>query len=357
MSQALALAKKSQGRPRPNPSVGAIVIKDDKIVGKGSHETSGKDHAEVIALKDAGLLAKDADLYVTLEPCNHQGKTPPCTNTIISAGISNVYIAMKDPNPLVNGLGIEYLKNNGINVTSGIMEEEAKRLNLGFINRMTKSRPHIRSKIAMSLDGKTSLFNGKSQWITSEASRADVQKWRLKSCAILTGKGTINSDNPSLSIRTIPSNQQPLRIILDSYLRVNFNSKLLQQSNVIVIYGADKNSNLTKLKKTKAEFVKMPLLDKKINLVEVMTYLNKLEINELWVEAGPDLNGELLKLGLLDELITYTAPYIMGGNANSMFNSPILYNMKDKIKLSVLDFRNIGEDIRIQARVCKDDVD
>jgi diaminohydroxyphosphoribosylaminopyrimidine deaminase/5-amino-6-(5-phosphoribosylamino)uracil reductase len=357
MSQALALAKKSQAKARPNPSVGAIVVKDEKIVGKGSHETAGQDHAEVIALKDAGLLSKGADLYVTLEPCNHQGKTPPCTSRIISAGISNVYIAMKDPNPLVNGLGIEYLKNNGINVISGIMEEEAEKLNLGFINRMIKSRPYIRSKIAISLDGKTSLFNGQSQWITSEASRADVQKWRLKSCGILTGRGTIKSDDPSVSERTLSLNHQPLRIILDSHLRVKVESKILQQSNVIVFYGADKNLNLTKLKKTKAEFIKIPLLDKKINLVELMKYLNELEINELWVEAGPDLNGELLRLGLLDELITYTAPYIMGGNANGMFNTPILKDMKDKIKLSILDLRSVGEDIRIQTKIWKKDVD
>ena len=357
MSQALELAKKGQAKARPNPSVGALVIKDKKIVGKGLHETAGQDHAEVIALKDAGLLAKGADLYVTLEPCNHQGKTPPCTNAIISAGISNVYIAMKDPNPLVNGLGIKYLKKNGINVTSGIMEEEAKKINLGFLNRMIKSRPYIRSKIAMSLDGKTSLFNGQSQWITSEASRIDVQKWRLKSCAILTGKGTINSDNPSLTIRNNPPNQQPLRVILDSHLRVKVESKILQQSNVMVFYGADKNLNLTKLKKTKAEFIKIPLLNKKINLVELMKYLNELQINELLVEAGPDLNGELLKLGLLDELITYTAPYIMGGNANGMFNTPILKDMKNKIKLSILDLRSVGEDIRIQTKIWKKDVD
>ena len=357
MSQALVLAKKSQGNARPNPSVGAIVVKDGKIVGKGSHEIYGKDHAEVIAIKEAGLLTKGADLYLTLEPCSHQGKTPPCTNSIISAGIANVYIAMQDPNPLVNGLGIECLKNNGINVTSGIMEEEARKLNVGFINRMKSSRPYVRSKIAISLDGKTSLANGKSKWITSEASRADVQKWRLKSCAILTGKGTVNIDNPSLNIRNISSEQQPLRIILDSHLRVKVESKILQQSNVAVIYGADQNSNLIELEKTKANFIKMPLLDNKINLMGLMVYLNKLEINELWVEAGPDLNGELLKLGLLDELITYTAPCIMGGSANNMFNAPILEDMKDKIKLSVLDCRSIGKDIRIQALVCKKDVD
>tara|TARA_B100000795_G_C22794071_1_gene438451 strand:- start:1592 stop:2656 length:1065 start_codon:yes stop_codon:yes gene_type:complete len=349
MSQALALAKKSQAKARPNPSVGAIVVKDKKIVGKGSHEIAGKDHAEVIAIKEAGLLANGADLYITLEPCNHQGKTPPCTNSIISAGISNVYIAMQDPNPLVNGLGIKCLQNNGVNVTLGIMEEEAKKLNLGFINRMEKSKPYIRSKIAVSFDGKTSLFNGQSKWITSQASRADVQKWRLKSCAILTGKGTINSDNPSLSIRAISSNKQPLRIILDSHLQVKLESQILEENNVIVIYGDDPNLNLAKLKKTKAEFIKIPLLNKRINLMELMSYLNKLEINELWVEAGPTLNGELLKLGLLDEIITYTAPYIMAGNANSMFNAPILSDMKDKIKLSVVDLRIIGEDIRIQS--------
>jgi diaminohydroxyphosphoribosylaminopyrimidine deaminase/5-amino-6-(5-phosphoribosylamino)uracil reductase len=357
MSKALALAKKSQGSARPNPSVGAIIVKDKKIVGKGSHEIFGKDHAEVIAIKEAGLLTKDADLYVTLEPCNHQGKTPACTNAIISAGIANVFIAMNDPNPLVNGLGIKCLKRSGIKVTSGFMEEEAKKLNLGFMNRMIKSRPYIRSKIAISIDGKTSLFNGQSKWITSEASRLDVQKWRLKSCAILTGKGTINSDNPSLNIRNISLEQQPLRIILDSYLRVKVESKILQQNNVIVIYGIDQNSNLIKLEKTKAKFIKIPLLDNKINLMELMGYLNKLEINELWVEAGPDLNGELLKLGLLDELITYTAPYIMGGSANGMFNAPILQDMKNKIKLSIIDYRSIGEDIRIQAQVCKENVD
>tara|TARA_B110000003_G_scaffold142110_2_gene143477 strand:+ start:2713 stop:3786 length:1074 start_codon:yes stop_codon:yes gene_type:complete len=357
MSQALALAKKSEALARPNPSVGAIVVKNKKKVGEGSHKAAGNDHAEVIALKNAGKLSKGADLYITLEPCNHQGKTPPCTNSIISAGISNVYIAMKDPNPLVNGLGIEHLKNNGINVFSGIMEEEAKKLNLGFQNRMTKSRPYIRSKIAMSFDGKTSLFNGQSQWITSEASRADVQKWRLKSCAILTGKGTVNSDNPNLSIRTLSLNHQPLRIILDSYLGIKINSKILQQNNVIVFYGVDQCSNLIKLKKTKAKFIKISLLNNKINLEELMTYLNNLEINELWVEAGPNLNGELLKLGLLDELITYTAPYIIGGNANSMFNAPILETMKDKIKVSVFDLRSIGEDIRIQMKIWKKDVD
>ena len=357
MSQALALAKKSEALARPNPSVGAIVVKNKKKVGEGSHKAAGNDHAEVIALKNAGKLSKGADLYITLEPCNHQGKTPPCTNSIISAGISNVYIAMKDPNPLVNGLGIEHLKNNGINVLSGIMEEEAKKLNLGFQNRMTKSRPYIRSKIAMSFDGKTSLFNGQSQWITSEASRADVQKWRLKSCAILTGKGTVNSDNPNLSIRTLSLNHQPLRIILDSYLGIKINSKILQQNNVIVFYGDDQCSNLIKLKKTKAKFIKISLLNNKINLEELMTYLNNLEINELWVEAGPNLNGELLKLGLLDELITYTAPYIIGGNANSMFNAPILETMKDKIKVSVFDLRSIGEDIRIQMKIWKKDVD
>jgi len=357
MSQALALAKKSQGQVRPNPSVGALIIKDGVIVGKGFHAIFGEDHAEVLALKDAGLLSKGADLYITLEPCNHQGKTPPCTESIISAGIINVFIAMQDPNPLVNGSGIEHLKKNGINVTLGIMEEEAKKINIGFTNRMINSKPYVRSKIAMSFDGKTSLSNGQSQWITCEASRADVQKWRSKSCAILTGRGTINSDNPRLSIRTIPSSKQPLRIILDSHLSVKENSEILQQDKVIVFYGEDLNLNLQKLKNTRAKFVKIALLNNKIDLNKLMNYLNTLEINELLVEAGPGLNGELLRLGLIDEFITYTAPYIMGGDANGLFNSPVLKSMKDKIKLSIFDFRHIGEDIRIQAIVSKCDVD
>jgi diaminohydroxyphosphoribosylaminopyrimidine deaminase / 5-amino-6-(5-phosphoribosylamino)uracil reductase len=356
MAKALSLAKKSQGKARPNPSVGAIIVKNEKIVGKGFHKISGQDHAEIISLKEAGALAKGADLYVTLEPCSHQGKTPPCVKSIVSSGIINVYIAMTDPNPLVSGSGIDYLKKNGLNVILGIMEEEAKKLNLGFINRMINSRPYIRSKIAVSLDGKTSLQNGKSRWITSKSSRVDVQKWRLKSCAILTGKGTINIDDPSLSIRDISSKNQPLRIILDSYLRINPDAKILQQNNVMVIYGKDQNLNLTRLKKTKAKLKKLSLFNNKIDLIELMGYLNKIEINELLVEAGPELNGELLKLGLLDEIITYMAPYIMGGGANSMFNAPILKNMKNKIKLSVVDFRNIGEDIRIQAKLSKNDV-
>ena len=356
MAKALSLAKKSQGKARPNPSVGAIIVKNEKIVGKGFHKISGQDHAEIISLKEAGALAKGADLYVTLEPCSHQGKTPPCVKSIVSSGIINVYIAMTDPNPLVSGSGIDYLKKNGLNVILGIMEEEAKKLNLGFINRMINSRPYIRSKIAVSLDGKTSLQNGKSRWITSKSSRVDVQKWRVKSCAILTGKGTINIDDPSLSIRDISSKNQPLRIILDSYLRINPDAKILQQNNVMVIYGKDQNLNLTRLKKTKAKLKKLSLFNNKIDLIELMGYLNKIEINELLVEAGPELNGELLKLGLLDEIITYMAPYIMGGGANSMFNAPILKNMKNKIKLSVVDFRNIGEDIRIQAKLSKNDV-
>jgi len=357
MSQALALAKKSQGQSRPNPSVGALIVKNGTIVGRGFHSVYGEDHAEVLALQEAGPLSKGADLYITLEPCNHQGKTPPCTESIISAGITNVFIAMKDPNPLVNGSGTNYLKRNGINVTSGIMEEDAKKINRGFINRMVNSKPYVRSKIAMSFDGKTSLFDGQSQWITCEASRADVQKWRSKSCAILTGKGTINSDNPRLSVRKISSQKQPLRIILDSHLNVKESSEILQQDNVIVIYGDDLNLNLQKLKKSRARFVKIPLLNNKIDLNKLMSYLNTLEINELLVEAGPDLNGELLRLGLVDEFITYTAPYIMGGDANGLFNSPIIKSMKDKIKLSIIDFRHIGEDIRIQAIVSKSHVD
>ena len=357
MNLALALAKKGQGKTRPNPCVGAILVKNKKIVGRGFHKTTGQDHAEIIAIKEAGKLSKGADLYVTLEPCSHQGKTPPCAKKIVESGIKNVYVAMKDPNPLVNGKGIKFLKKHGLNVFSGIMEEEAKKINLGFITRMKFVRPYIRSKVAVSLDGKTSLQNGKSRWITSKSSREDVQKWRSKSCAILTGKGTINIDNPSLQVKTLSSKKQPLRVILDSHLTINLNSKILRQNNVLIIYGNDPNLNFSKLKKTKANLKKIPLINNRIDLMKLIPFLNKLKINDLWVEAGPELNGELLRLGLLDELLTYMAPYVMGGNAQSMFNQPILKNMKDKIKFSIVDFRNIGEDIRIQAKLTKNYVD
>jgi diaminohydroxyphosphoribosylaminopyrimidine deaminase/5-amino-6-(5-phosphoribosylamino)uracil reductase len=353
MSQALSLASKGSGKTKPNPCVGSVIVRDNKIIGKGYHSIAGGMHAEIIALNEAGERARNADLYVTLEPCAHYGKTPPCIESIISAGIRRVFIAMEDPNPLVKGKGISVLRKNNIEVTTGILVEEAKEINLGFISRMTLGRPYVYSKIATSLDGRTSLINGESQWISSEDSRKDVQIWREKSCAILTGVGTVNYDNPNLTVRNISSQQQPLRIILDSNLSIDLNSKILSQENVLLVYGDDPKNKLKLLIDSKVRTLHLPLKNEKINLHKLMEYLAKIEINNLWVEAGPNLNGSLLELGLIDELITYMAPILLGGNANSMFNNPILKLIENKIHLKLHDVRSVGCDLRIQSRVIR----
>lgn len=357
MNQALMLAKKGIGLTKPNPNVGAIIVKKGKVIGRGFHAKAGCEHAEIIALKEAGSEAVGADLFITLEPCHHFGRTPPCTEAIIKSGIKNIFVAIEDPNPLVSGKGIAYLKKNKLEVFTGILKAEAIEINRGFFYRMKFSRPYICSKIASSFDGKTSLHNGASKWITSDESRKDVQLLRSKACAILTGVGTINKDNPSLNIRDRKDSIQPIRIILDSHLSIHSSAKILRQSNVHLIYGDDPKNNLIKLQKTNIKIVKLKLVKNQINLNYLMDYLNKIEINNLLVEAGPSLNGSLLKSFLIDELVNYTAPILLGGNANPMFSLPVLSSMENKIKLSVLDVRSIGKDFRIISKVQKDAVD
>ena len=353
MSQALSLAVKGSCKTKPNPYVGCVIVQDGNIVGQGYHSKAGGRHAEIIALEEAGELSRNADLYVTLEPCAHYGKTPPCIESIVSAGIKRVFVAMEDPNPLVKGKGILILRENNIEVITGILLEQAIEINLGFISRMTLSRPYVRSKIATSIDGKTSLMSGESQWISSEDSRRDVQSWRERSCAILTGVGTVNYDNPNLTVRHLPSKQQPLRIILDSNLSINLNSKILTQENILLVYGQGPKNKLKALKDSKVNILCLPLHKEKINLYKLMEYLAEIEINDLWIEAGPNINGSMLELGLIDELITYVAPILLGGNANPMFNNPILKSIENKIHLKLHDVRSIGCDLRIQSRVIR----
>ena len=353
MSQALSLAIKGAGKTKPNPCVGCVIVRDKSIIGQGYHSKAGGMHAEIIALEEAGGLARNADLYVTLEPCAHYGRTPPCLESIISAGIKRVFVAMEDPNPLVKGKGISILRENNIEVIKDVLIEQAKEINLGFISRMNLNRPYVRSKIAISLDGRTSLRGGESQWISSEDSRRDVQIWRENCCAILTGVGTVNFDNPNLTVRHISEQEQPLRVILDSNLSIDLNSKILTQENVLLVYGDDPKNKLKLLTDSKVRTLYLPLNKKKINLYKLMEYLAKIEINNLWVEAGPNLNGSLLELGLIDELIAYMAPILLGGNANPMFNNPILKSVKNKIHLKLHDVRNVGCDLRIQSRVVR----
>ena len=256
---ALNLAEKGLGQTSPNPCVGAIVVKNDKVVGEGYHLKAGEHHAEVMAINEAGKLAQDADLYVTLEPCNHHGRTPPCAELIVKTGFRHVFIACKDPNPLVSGKGIEYLKSKNIEVEQGILEGEAVNLNKGFFKRIKEKKPFITIKVASSIDGNTSLKGGESKWITSEYAREDVQKLRANVCAILTGVGTVNHDNPNLNVRNREPHKQPKRFILDSHLSIKSDLSILQQDNVFIVYGDDPDNNFDSLIKTKAKLVKIPL--------------------------------------------------------------------------------------------------
>ncbi len=361
MSRALQLAEQGLYSARPNPRVGCVIVKDGQIVGEGAHLKAGEPHAEVFALRQAGDLAKGATVYVTLEPCNHTGRTPPCTQALLEARVSKVIAAMQDPNPLVAGNGLAHLQAHGINVDSGLMQSQAEALNPGFIARMTRNTPYIRSKIAASLDGKTALNNGASQWITGEAARADVQLWRARSCAILTGVGTVLVDNPSMTVRLNDLNNmaasrldiasQPMRIILDSTLKTPIDAKILSGGNVLIAFAHDADNKSVALLSTGAELLCIPDELGKVCLKTLLAHLVAREINEVLVEAGAGLNGALLAQNLIDELLVYYAPKLMGGAAKSMFAMPEMTAMSQARDVQILDVRHIGNDIRIRAKV------
>ena len=357
MRVALNLAKKGLGHVSPNPCVGAIVVKNNKIVGEGYHSKAGGHHAEVMAINEAGKLARDADLYVTLEPCNHYGKTPPCAELIVKTGLRKVFIACKDTNPLVSGKGIEYLKSKNIEVEQGILESEAVNLNKGFFKRIKEKKPYITIKIASSIDGNTSLKSGESKWITSEYAREDVQKLRANACAILTGVGTVNNDNPNLNVRKRNSNLQPKRFILDSHLSIKPDLSILQQENIFLVYGDDLNNNFDNLIKTKAKLVKIPLKNNQIDLPFFISHLEEYGVNNLLVEAGPNLTGSMIEAGYFDDVIIYIAPTLLGSDANNLVKLTQIKNIKQKIKFSFEDVRLIGPDLRVTLKAVKNDMD
>jgi diaminohydroxyphosphoribosylaminopyrimidine deaminase/5-amino-6-(5-phosphoribosylamino)uracil reductase len=361
MTRALQLAEQGLYSTQPNPRVGCVIVKDGKIVGEGAHLKAGEPHAEVFALRQAGAGAKGATAYVTLEPCNHIGRTPPCSQAIVDAGIIKVIAAMQDPNPQVAGSGLAHLQSHNIEVTCGLMQAQAEALNPGFISRMTRNKPYVRCKIAASLDGKTALNNGVSQWITSEAARQDVQHWRARSCAILTGIGTVLADNPSMTVRASVSTpsplmregvsgRQPLRVIVDSQLQTPINAKILQGGNVLIAFANDALNKSTELLNAGAELLCIPNEAGKVCLKTLLSHLAAHEINEVLVEGGEGLNGALLAQSLIDELLIYYAPKVMGGVAKSMFATPELTQMNQVIDLQILDMRQIGVDIRLRAK-------
>ena len=356
MQHAIRLAKKGLYTTDPNPSVGCVIVKQDEIVGEGWHQRAGEAHAEINALEQAGDKAKDATVFVTLEPCSHTGKTPPCAEALIAAGVKKVIAAMRDPNPLVAGSGLKKLQDAGIETEDGLLESQARALNPGFITRMEKGRPFVRIKLAMSLDGRTAMASGESQWISGEASRNDVQRLRAESSAILTGIDTVLADDPAMNVR-LPASQlgggendeirQPKRIVLDTRFRMPLGTKIASLPGDCIVYttvNVDNKSSYPFIIET------CDTQDGRIDLQFLMKDLAKKEINLLHVEAGSVLCGALLKNDLVDEIIIYMAPHIMGDNAKGLFHLPELEQMKDRVSLKILDVRSIGNDIRITAQ-------
>lgn len=347
MARAVYLAKKGRYTTDPNPRVGCVLVRDDVVIGEGWHAKAGQGHAEVEALKNVPD-AKGATAYVTLEPCSHQGRTPPCCDALIKAGIARVVAAMQDPNPQVSGSGLEKLKAAGIEVSCGVLQEDAMALNRGFIKRMTQNRPFVRSKLAMSLDGRTAMASGESKWITSAEARADVHRLRAESSAILTGIGTVLADDPALNARVDVDALQPIRIVLDTELNMPVTAQMakLPGRSLILTCAEDQQKQQT-LQQTGFEVYRLPGKNGRLDLHAVMDFLGRQQINELLVEAGSVLNGALLAEGLVDEYVIYTAPCILGDQGRGLFNLPGLQQMADKKQLKLLDVRQIGQDLKL----------
>ena len=350
MSEALRLAEKALFTTSPNPRVGCVIVQNNEIVGRGYHVKAGESHAEVMALEEAGSKSEGSDVYVTLEPCSHTGRTPPCVNALIKAKVKKVFIAMQDPNPLVSGQGIQKLKEASIEVEVGVMEAQAQQLNLGFISRMTKKLPYVRAKLAVSIDGKTALHNGKSQWITGDAARADVQYWRASSCAIVTGIGTVLSDNPKLSVRLYENARQPLRVVVDSELKIPLDAHILHEKPLLIVYANDKQKKLPQLEALGIECTQLDDSGK-VDLLALIKMLAEREMNEVWIEAGEGLNGAFLKAHLIDELMIYYAPVILGSEAKGMFTLPAYEDLENKIITTLIDHRWVGQDLRMRFKL------
>ncbi len=351
MAEALRLAEKGLFTTTPNPRVGCVIVRDGQVVGAGWHEKAGEAHAEILALRAAGARAREATAYVTLEPCSHHGRTPPCADALIEAGIARVVAAMQDPNPSVAGNGFARLRAAGVKVDYGLMQEEAGALNIGFVARMSRGRPWLRMKIAASLDGRTALANGVSQWITGAEARRDGHAWRARACAVLTGIGTVRDDNPQLNVREIDTPRQPLKVVVDSRLQLPPSAKLLDGGRVLVAAAVDDQARIAALQDKGAEVVVLPNTRGKVDLAELMRELARRELNEVHVEAGVKLNGSLLAEGLVDELLVYLAPNLLGDAARGMFSLPELTDLAQKRLVQVTDVQTIGSDLRIRAQV------
>lgn len=351
MAQALLLAGRGLFTTQPNPRVGCVIAHGDEVVGTGFHQRAGEPHAEVFALREAGERARGASAYVTLEPCAHYGRTPPCADALVAAGVRRVVIASEDPFPQVNGRGIDKLRAAGITVETGLMREAARELNIGFFSRIERGRPWVRVKLAMSLDGRTALANGESKWITGEAARADVQRWRARSSAILSGSGTVLADDPRLTVR-LPEGEAfapPLRVILDRQLRTPAGSHVLDGSvPTLLLHGAAASGADERF--ARVERVALAMQGDVLDLRAALALLAGRGCNEVHVEAGPTLCGALFAAGLVDELLLYVAPLLLGDGARPLLHLPTLDDMARRWQLQVVDQRMLGQDIRLRLR-------
>ena len=351
MARALQLAQRGLYTTTPNPRVGCVIVRDGAVVGEGWHESAGAPHAEIHALAAAGDRARGATAYVTLEPCHHYGRTPPCDEALIAAGVVRVVAAMRDPDPRTAGLGLERILQAGVDTATGVLENEARELNIGFVSRLTRGRPWVRMKIAASLDGKTALANGKSRWITGEAARSDGHHWRARACAVLTGIGTVRDDDPQLTVRAVDTPRQPLRVVVDSRLETPLTARVLAGGGVLIACAVEDKTKIGQLQDQGAEVIVMPNAAGKVELPALMQELGRREINELHVEAGCKLNGSLINEGCVDELLLYFAPCLIGDRARSMADLPELADLGGRRALKISETRMVGSDLRILARL------
>jgi diaminohydroxyphosphoribosylaminopyrimidine deaminase/5-amino-6-(5-phosphoribosylamino)uracil reductase len=352
MAHALRLAEQGLYTTDPNPRVGCVIVREGEIVGKGWHLRAGEPHAEIHALRAAGERARGSTVYVTLEPCCHQGRTPPCSDALIDAGIARLVAAMQDPNQQVAGQGLQQLQASGIEVQTGLLGDQARALNPGFIKRMRTGRPHVRVKLAMSLDGRTAMASGESQWITADAARQDVHRLRARSSAVVAGVGTVLADDPSLNVRLAGIERQPLRVVVDTHLSMPDTARMLKLPGRTLIMTCSNDADAKeRLEQSGAEVVVMPYCGNAVDMAGVLDALGQLEVNEVLVETGATLSGSMLREGLIDEMVIYMAPILMGDTARGLFNLPGLETMADKIGLDILDIRAVGHDWRITATV------